>query len=253
MARTGNPAVRRVEAVQRAVAVLDVLAAEGADLGTNEIAKRADINASSVSRLLATLVDAGLVRHMPSTGRYRLGMRILQLAGVAREHLDIRALAGPSLGELTEITGETTTLSLPGGHEVMTVDFAQSDVSVRSVASIGRNSVPHATAVGKVFLAWGGHLPDGELAGYTKRTITDRAGLTKEIERVRGQGWAQAIREREEELNGIAAPVLDSAHRLVAILGVQGPSTRFTQKAMQAAVEPLRERAKVLASLSLGS
>lgn len=249
MARTGNPAVRRVEAVQRAVTVLDVLAADGADLGTNEIAKRTEINASSVSRLLATLVDAGLVQHIQSTGRYRLGMRILQLAGVARENLDIRALARPYLDELVRLTGETTTLSLPGQHDVLTVDFAQSDVSVRSVASIGRNSVPHATAAGKVFLAWGGTLPSGELTPYTSRTIVERAVLDDEVERVRARGWAQALREREEELNAIAVPVLDRGARLVAILGIQGPSTRFTQKVMRGAVEPLRERAALLASV----
>lgn len=249
MARTGNPAVRRVEAVQRAVTVLDVLADEGTDLGTNEIAKRAEINASSVSRLLATLVDSGLVQHIPSTGRYRLGIRILQLAGVARANLDIRALARPYLEELVQLTGETSTLSLPGEHDLLTVDFAQSESSVRSVASIGRNSVAHATSAGKVFLAWGGKLPDGELTAYTERTITDRDVLAAEVQRVRARGWAQAVREREEQLNGIAVPVLDSTQRLAAILGVQGPSTRFTQKAMRAAVEPLRERAALLASV----
>jgi IclR family acetate operon transcriptional repressor len=118
------------------------------------------------------------------------------------------------------------------------------------VAAIGRNSVAHATAVGKVFLAWGGRLPEGELAAHTGRTITDRAELAEEIEQVRAQGWAQAAGEREAELNAVAAPVLDSAGRLLAILGVQGPATRFTQRAMRAAVGALRERADLIASMS---
>jgi DNA-binding IclR family transcriptional regulator len=249
MARTGRPAVRHVEAVQRAIAVLDVLADERADLGTNEIARRTGINVSSVSRLLATLADARLVQHMPSTGRYRLGMRILQLASVAREHLDIRAVARPHLEDLAGLTGETTTLSLPGEHEVLTVDFAQSDALVLSVASIGRNSVPHATAVGKVFLAWGGRVPTVDLVAFTSRTITDSSALALEVEKVRDRGWAQAVGEREKQLNGVAVPVLDSAERLVAILGVQGPSTRFTQRAMRAAVGALLDRASAIASV----
>jgi DNA-binding IclR family transcriptional regulator len=248
MARTGKPAVRQIESVQRAITVLNVLADARADLGTNEIARRADMNVSTASRLLATLVSGGLVQFLPSTGLYRLGIRVLQLASAARESLDIRALARPYLEELTELTGETTTLSLPGEYAALTVDFAQNDTSVRSVAAVGRDSAPHATAVGKVFLAWGGRLPEGELAAYTARTVTDRAALGEEIERVREQGWASAVCEREAELNGVATPVLDGGARLVAILGVQGPATRFTEDAMSGAVDLLRERATLLAS-----
>jgi IclR family acetate operon transcriptional repressor len=249
MPRTGKPAARQVESVQRAIAVLDELGAAHGELGTNEIARRTGLNVSTVSRLLATLVDGGLVRHVPATGRYRLGIRILQLASVARENLDIRVLARPYLEELTKLTGETATLSMPGEHDVLTVDFAQSDASVRSVAAIGRNSVAHATAVGKVFLAWGGRLPEGELAGYTGRTVTDRAALAVEIDRVRAQGWAQAAGEREPELNAVAAPVCDATGRLVAILGVQGPAPRFTQRAMRTAAGALRDRAGLIASM----
>ena len=249
MARTGKPAARQVESVQRAIAVLNVLGGAHGELGTNEIARRTGLNVSTVSRLLATLVDGGLVRHIPATGRYRLGIRILQLASVARENLDIPALARPYLEELTELTGETATLSMPGRRDVLTVDFAQSDSSVRSVAAIGRDSVAHATAVGKVFLAWGGRLPEGELAAYTGRTVTDRAALAVQLDKVRAQGWAQAAGEREAELNAVAAPVCDAAGRLVAILGVQGPAARFTQRAMRAAAGAVRERAALIASM----
>jgi DNA-binding IclR family transcriptional regulator len=249
VARTGKPAARQVESVQRAIAVLNVLGGAHGELGTNEIARRTGLNVSTVSRLLATLVDGGLVRHIPATGRYRLGIRILQLASVARENLDIPALARPYLEELTELTGETATLSMPGRRDVLTVDFAQSDSSVRSVAAIGRDSVAHATAVGKVFLAWGGRLPEGELAAYTGRTVTDRAALAVQLDKVRAQGWAQAAGEREAELNAVAAPVCDAAGRLVAILGVQGPAARFTQRAMRAAAGAVRERAALIASM----
>jgi len=243
MARTGRPATRQVGAVQRAVDVLDALAEARTELGTNEIARRTGINVSSISRLLSTLTSTGLVQHVPSSGRYRLGVRILQLASAARETLDVRAVARPYLEELTDLTGETATLSLPGEHDLLTVDFVQSRRSVRSVAEIGRNSVAHATAAGKVFLAWGGTLPDGDLVVYTEQTIVDRSALAAEINKVAERGWAQAVGEREEDLNAIAAPVLDAAGRLRAVLGVQGPALRFRPRAMRAAVEPLVERA----------
>lgn len=248
MVRTGRPAARQVGSVQRAIDVLDALAEARTELGTNEIARRTGVNVSTISRLLSTLTTAGLVQHIPSTGRYRLGIRILQLAGAAREGLDVQGMARPLLEELTAITGETATLSLPGTVDLLTVDFVPSPQSVRSVAQVGRNSVAHATAAGKVLLAWGGRLPDGELVRYTERTTVDRDALAQEIDRVRERGWAQAVGEREEDLNGVAVPVLDGTGTLTAVLGVQGPAGRFTPRAMRAAIEPLTERAAALAS-----
>jgi IclR family acetate operon transcriptional repressor len=258
MPRTGQPAIRHVAAVQRAVAVLDALATgepdeagngevgRAVDLGTNEIARRTGINASTVSRLLATLADAGLVEHVAGSGRYRLGIRLLQLGNAVLARLDLRELARPHLAALTEVTGETATLSTPGEHEAITVDFVQSASFVQSVAQVGRPSSAHATAVGKVFLAHGGRLPDGALRAFTDRTIADRAALAAEIQQVRLQGFALAAGEREDGLHAIAAPILDARGDLVAILGVQGPASRFDASRMRTALDPLREHAAAI-------
>lgn len=248
MARTGLPAARQVTAVQRAMDVLDALAEAGRELGTNEIARRTGINVSSVSRILSTLSSTGAVHHIESTGRYRLGIRLVQLGNAAREGLDIRGLARPHMEALAQLVGETVTLSMPGEREVMTLDFVQSPLSVRSVAEIGRPSVAHATSVGKVFLAYGKGVPDEPLTAYTKRTITDPELLEREIGRVRDQGWAQAVREREDDLHGVATPILGKTGRLLAILGIQGPAARFTREDMDEALRPLLERAALIAS-----
>lgn len=246
--RTGLPATRQVGSVQRAIAVLDALAEGGAELGTNEIARRTGVNASSISRLLSTLTDAGLVQHLPATGRYRLGIRILQLASAARANLDLRAVARPLLEELAELSGETVTLSLPGEHDVLTVDFVQSSRSVRSVAEIGRNSIAHATATGKVFLACGGHLPEGDLQAFTEATITDRKVLAAAINEIASQGYAVALRERDNDLSAVAVPVLDAGGQLIAILGVQGPAPRLDPTTMAALVPTLQSRAALIAA-----
>jgi len=248
VARTGQPATRHVAAVQRAIAILEALAAAKSELGTNEIARRTGINESSISRILATLASGGLVEHLPSTGRYRLGVGIMRLATAAGERLDIRTLARPHLEELAQRTRETVTLSVPGTREAMTLDFVQSPLSVRSVAEVGRASAAHATAVGKIFLAHGGSLPGGQLKRFTERTIVDRDALAVEVSRIAERGWAQAVGEREDDLNAVAAPVLDPAGRLAAILGVQGPAVRFSPRAMRSAAEWLAERAALISA-----
>jgi DNA-binding IclR family transcriptional regulator len=245
MARTEAPetaAPRRVAAVQRAAAVLDELANDG-ELGTNELARRLGLNPSSVSRLLATLVEAGLAEQVAESGRYRLGLRLVELGNAVLARLDLREIARSHLRALVEETGETATLSSPGDPDAITVDFVLSASSVQSVARVGRPSVAHATATGKVALAFGDALPPGRLSAFTERTIVDRATLAREVERVREQGWAQAMGEREDDLNAVAAPVRGSRGELAAVLGIQGPASRFDEEAMKRAVEPLLERA----------
>lgn len=251
MSRTGQPAIRQVAAVQRAIAVLDALANGQVELGTNEIARRTGINPSTVSRLLATLVESGLVEHVADSGRYRLGLRLIQLGNAVLSRLDVRELTRPHLLALSAATGETATVSLPGEGEAVTVDFVQSPSLVQSVARIGRPSVPHATAVGKVLLAHHGRLPAGPLHAFTERTITDKGRLEAEVARVREQGFARASGEREPDLNAIAAPIFDARGHLAAILGVQGPASRFNEAAMEAALPALLEHAGAV-SAALG-
>ena len=253
MARTRTPAARRVAAVERAVAVLDELAREPVELGTNELARRIGVNPSTASRLLATLEAARLVQHVPATGRYRLGLRLLELGNAALGRLDVRALARPELERLVEETGETATLSVPGERDAVTVDFVLSASSVQSVARLGRPSVAHATAAGKVLLGFGDIPPPGApLQRFTPRTLTDPVKLAAEVERVRAQGWAEAAGERERDLNALAAPVFGADGRLAAILGLQGPEGRFDRRARRAAVAPLLARARAV-SEALGS
>jgi IclR family acetate operon transcriptional repressor len=251
MARTGRPAVRHVAAVERAFSVLDALA-DGGELGTNEIARRTGINASTVSRLLATLASERYVEHVTETGRYRLSLRLIELGNAVLGRLDLRALARPHLQALVRETGETATLSAPGEHDAITVDFAHSDSVVQSVAQLGRPSIGHATAAGKVMLAFGEEeLPTAPLTSFTPQTITTVARLTEELAAVRTRGFAQAREEREEDLAAVAAPVWDSRGDLAGIIGVQGPASRFDERAAAAAALALVEHTVAL-SIELG-
>jgi DNA-binding IclR family transcriptional regulator len=117
---------------------------------------------------------------------------------------------------------------------------------------VGRPSVPHATAAGKVMLAFGGGpAPDTELTPFTERTITEPAALAAELAGVRERGWAEAVGEREPDLGALAAPVFDRGGQLVAILGIQGPASRLPSATRRALREPLQAAASEL-SRALG-
>jgi DNA-binding IclR family transcriptional regulator len=241
---TGRPAERRLAAVERALRILDAFTSVPGDAGTNELARLTGINASTVSRTLSTMVDAGYVVHVPGSGRYRLGSHLLVLANHVLASLDLRDLARPHLVALEQATGETPTLSLPGDPDAVTVDFVASRASVASVARVGRPSIAHATATGKVMLAFGPPVaPDRLLERFTERTIVEPGALEHEVAEVRRRGWARAVGEREPDLNAVAAPVFGPRGELQAILGVQGPAGRFDLAAQDAAVPLLVEHA----------
>ncbi len=243
MPRTGQPSTRDVEATVRAVAILDALA-DGGESGTTDLARKTGISASTVSRQLGTLVRLGLVEHVPATGRYRLGVRVLRLANAVLGRLDLRDVARPHLEALVDAVGETATLSIPGDRDAITVDFVPTDRYVQGVTRLGRPSVGHASSAGKVLLAFGDvPLPKGRLRRYTPKTITDPDVLAREIEQVREEGWAAAIEEREPGLAAIAAPVWDASSSLAAIVALQGPASRFDRTAITKAVPLLLERA----------
>lgn len=238
----------------RALALVDALSVSDADLRVGELARRIGVNASTASRLLATLELGGLVERTP-TGSYRLGLRLVTLSDRVLARLDTRELGRPWLEWLVQETGETATLSVPGAGEAITVDFVPSSSSVVSLARVGRPSVPHATAAGKVMLAFAGFdarsLGQSRLEAFTDRTITDLAALLRELERVRESAVAEAIGEREPDLAALATPVLGRGGELVAILGLQGPVARLPAATRRSLRGPLRRAAGEL-SRSLG-
>jgi DNA-binding IclR family transcriptional regulator len=131
------------------------------------------------------------------------------------------------------------------------------------MARVGRPSVPHATATGKVMLAFestgsaggtgsagaAGSAGAGPLTAYTERTITDPDALAVELAAVRERGYAEAVGEREPDLGAVAAPVFGRGGQLTAILGIQGPASRLPAAARKALRAPLLEAAAELSSL----
>jgi DNA-binding IclR family transcriptional regulator len=245
------PRARPVGSVTRALALLEVLAASDTGLGVSELARRIGVNASTASRLLGTLEHEGFVER-EAGGPYRLGLKLLALADRVLARLDIRALARGQLERLVAATGETATLSVPGEHAAITIDFVPSESTVASVARLGRPSIAHATAAGKVMLAFaGGGDAGGGLDAYTERTITDHDELARQVRAARQQGFAEAVGEREPDLNALAAPVLGRTGELVAILGLQGPASRLSA-ARRHAVRPALLDAAAALSRAVG-
>ncbi len=223
-----------VRAVERAIAILDVLAQGGSRTGA-EIARELHVHRSTALRLLGTLERHALVERDQRTARYRLGRRLPQLASVVTGEFDLRFVARPVCERLAAAVGETATLDVLVGDVIVPVEQATASTSVVSVNWLGRRTPVHCTASGKVIAAFGKdtvreRLLSLPLDRVTPNTITDRAKLEAQLEEARQTGVARTHEELEVGLDAIAAPVYGVDGDVVAALDVSGPSHRLRNR-----------------------
>lgn len=221
----------RIQSVERALRILLAFGdATAGELTIAELARTLDVHKSTASRLVATLADAGFLDRGDdgADAPLRLGAELARLGRIAAGRRDLTDLAEPVLAELAAQTGETTTLAVLDGTDVVTVAERAGAHVVGPHSWLGRRSPLHSTSDGKAFLAFAATpLPDGPLERLTPATVTDRRKLKAELAKARTDGWATATGDFEQGLNGVAAPVLDGEGRCVATVCVSGPSYRL--------------------------
>jgi DNA-binding IclR family transcriptional regulator len=236
-----------IRSVDRAVAILDLLAEQRWQTGA-EVARELGVHRSTALRLLATLDRHGLVERDPRTAKYRLGRRLAQLASSVRGEVDLRQAARPVCEALARDLGETVTLDVIDGSEIVPVEQATGSTSVVSVNWLGTRSPVHCTASGKVILAFGppaqrDQILEQPLERRTAHTITDKAELESQLEAAREAGFARTFEELEVGLNAVAAPVRTAGGEVVAALDVSGPAHRMAPSGRAALVTRTREAA----------
>jgi DNA-binding IclR family transcriptional regulator len=215
-----------VQSADRALAILAAFSAARPELGVSELAAELGMHKSTVSRLLAVLQARGLVRR--DGDRFSPGPELARLGAVAVGSLALTQVAREPLERLARDTGETVNLAVRQGDQALNVHQVQTAHFVGMTDWTGRGAPLHASANGKVLLAFGsGGLPE-ELEALTPRTITDPAALRSELEGVRRRGYATAAEELELGLHAVAAPVFDCFGVCVAAVSVSGPSYRLT-------------------------
>jgi DNA-binding IclR family transcriptional regulator len=223
-----------VQSVERSLDILEALAAAGDEVGVLDLSKRVSLRASTVHRLLATLVLRGYARQNSQTGRYSLGPRALQLSHAFHNGSDLRAEAHHFLQRLMEESGETANLTILDHAEAVYIDQVPSPHTVRMFAEIGRRVPLHSTGCGKVFLAYlapaerARLVSEKGLPGDTRHTITTAKELERELAEIRRRGYAVDNQEHDEEVRCVAAPVRDHTGEVTAALSLSGPTTRVT-------------------------
>jgi DNA-binding IclR family transcriptional regulator len=248
---------RATQTVDRAMAVLGCFSLERPEQSTTEIAAQLGLHLSTAHRLLRTMEATGYVEREGGGGRYRLGLRIIELAGIALNQSELRRHGLAELDSLRDLLNLNANLAVLDHGDVFHLAYAVRPDTPRFYTTLGRRAVAHCTALGKVLLAAQPRdavHADIERRGwrpYTTHSIQDWATLDRCLDEVAAQGYTI---DREERAYGtwcVAAPVRNYTTQVVAAISVTGPRQQFDGDALGIAIATLREHAERL-SMRLG-
>ena len=208
--------------------LLAVMEASGpvtfADLqGSSGLAK------STLSRLLSSLERHDLVAR-GDDGTVRPGGAVTRFAHSRRPTDELIEAALPHMTALSEATGEKINLAVLDGAEVEQISQIECTYLIGGV-NWGTQRIPlHASALGKVFLAFGAEMPAGRLRKFSSRTITSKERLRADLAKIRERGWALADSELEEGLIAVSAPVFSDDNNVVGAMSISGPTLRMSRE-----------------------
>jgi DNA-binding IclR family transcriptional regulator len=220
-----------VQSVDRALTILEILAAKG-EAGVTEVAAELGVHKSTAFRLVAALENKGLVEQLADRGKYRLGFGIVRLAGAATAQLDLAQEGRRTCEELAADLGETVNIAIMDGDRAVNISQVRGPAAISSHNWVGRGTPLHATSSGKVLLAYA---PDPvrkvalsrDLQRFTSATVVDPDVLQRELDLTLERGWGSTVEEYEVGLNAVAAPVRDGDGEVVAAVSVAGPAFRM--------------------------
>ena len=218
------------QSLERGLAILSAFRSGQPLLGVSELARGVGLSRSTAHRYIATLASLGYLQQDPSTRKYRLGPRVLDLGFSAINSMDLREVAAPHLQALSDETGHTVNMAVLDGPDIVYIERCrtarQGQREIDLNLHVGSRLPAYCTSLGKVLLA---NLADDKLretlkqVQFTQRgpnTLTAREELLRELERVRASDLAVNNEELAYGLRSIAVPVWGSGGKVVAAINV---------------------------------
>ncbi|HEY0538223.1 MAG TPA: IclR family transcriptional regulator [Actinoallomurus sp.] len=219
-----------VQSIERAAAILRLLARGSGRLGVSEIAGSLGLARGTAHGILRTLHGVGFVEQDQETGKYRLGAALLHLG---TSYLDVNELRSRAINwadALAARSGEAVRIGTPLDGKVLVVHHVFRPDDTLQTLDVGALLPAHATALGKVLLAYDAGAVaarTGELEPFTRRTKTVPRDLAKALAEVRDMGWAAEMEEMTVGEAGVAAPIRGQGGLVVGAMGVSGAVERI--------------------------
>lgn len=231
--------------LERGLAVLECVAASSGPASLADTARRVGLHRSTAHNLMQTLVSAGYLRQEKSRRGYELTPKLYRITGRTWSVEQLGEIAQPYLEELTQATGEGSSVAVWLNGHIRIAAKREADGPVRVVQDVNAGRPIHCTAVGKALAAW---LPRSEVQAVlartrmerlTPKTITTQAAFEAELRRIRASGYAIDDEEQHAGLRCIAMPVFCYTGQVFASMCVVGPKHRMTHQKLHAVRVPL--------------
>ncbi|MFE3545415.1 IclR family transcriptional regulator [Nocardia sp. NPDC059177] len=260
-----------IQSIERAAAMLRLLARAPGPLAVGEIAGALDLAKPTAHGILRTLLGVGFVAQDTATGRYLLDTALSELSTDRLDVNELRSRAIHRADALAARTGESVRIAVAGTDGIAVIHHVFRPDNSAQALGVGEILPAHATALGKVLLAYdaaalGAVLPVDAPPGkvraadraaarvvalprFTRRTIVDRGGLERVVAEVRRAGWAGEVEEFRAGEAGIAAPIRGRGGLVVAAIGITGPVDRLCDNRLQvrpAMIEQVRAAARAV-------
>lgn len=242
--RSKSEPYRGTQAITRALGLLRAFTDDTPAWSLTRLAEASGLNKTTTLRLLRALEHEGFVAREDGADRYRLGPEAIAIGARASRANPLRMAARSELEALARETGETATLEILVGPDVLIVDEVTGS-RLLGGGEIGVLYPAHATGTGKVLLAASrAPLPE-RLVALTPRTITDPAQLQRELDAANAAGHAWNRDELERGFAAVGAPVRDGSGTVMAAIGLGGPISRMLEEEAEHAAAVMRAARRV--------
>lgn len=217
------------QSLERGLDVLEVVEAEGSEIGVREIARRLALSPTIVQRMVTSLAKRGYVDRDSETARYRLGYRALALGAHSGSGSDYIVSARRELERLGRDHSLNGFVAVLHGGRAVYLLAVQAEAPLAIKVAPGSEMPLHSTAAGKVLLASLDDaaarkvLGNGKLAAITPHTVTDSAAVIAGLAKVRKQGFATVSEENIRGVLSVGAPIRDREGKVLAALSVAFP------------------------------
>ncbi|MDQ0841729.1 IclR family transcriptional regulator [Streptomyces sp. V1I6] len=221
---------KNIQSLERAAAMLRLLAGGERRLGLSDIASSLDLAKGTAHGILRTLQAEGFVEQDAASGRYQLGAELLRLGNSYLDVHELRARALVWTDDLARSSGESVHLGVLHQHGVLIVHHVFRPDDSRQVLEVGAMQPLHSTALGKVLSAFDpvAHTEALEVdrKAFTPRTVTDIQEFESLLDHTRARGWAADVEETWEGVAAVAAPIHDRRRMPVGAIAITGAVER---------------------------
>ncbi|MCW2919972.1 MAG: IclR family transcriptional regulator [Actinomycetia bacterium] len=220
-----------VQSIERAAAILRLLARGSGRLGVSQIANSLGLARGTVHGILRTLQRVGFVEQDDATGKYQLGAAMLHLGASYLDVNELRSRAINWADALAARSGKAVRIGTLFNGRLLVVHHVFRPDDTLQTLDVGTLLPLHATALGKVVLAYDANaaaaLYGTDLEPFSRRTIAAPQALARVLAQVRKVGWASEVEEMTIGEAGIAAPIRGYGGLVVGAIGVSGAVERI--------------------------